>query len=397
MTAVKSPDLRSRSFTANPYPLYARLRAEAPVCSVRWFVWLRAWLVTRYDDVLVVLKDERFSNRFVSSIPFVPRPIERVTRNMLAADPPDHTRLRKLVNKAFTPRMVERLRDRIQQVCDELLDAAAANGRMDLVREYALPLPLAVIADLLGIPAQDRRQFGSWSVQFAAATSGALRDMVPGWWAMWKFRSYVRGLVALRRSAPQDDLVTALIQAEEDGDKLSEDELIAMLAIILLAGYETTTHLIASGTLALIQHPQQQALLQANPALAEPAIEELLRYTSPLQFASPRLTREDVTLAGTCIPRGALVMAGLGAANRDESHFRDPETLDITREPNRHLALGMGAHFCLGAPLARLEGQIALTTLFRRFPGLRLARAPESLRWRRGLLIRALHELPLVW
>ena len=397
MAADKFPDLKSRSFAANPHPLYARLRAEAPVCRVRWFLWLRVWLVTRYDDVLGVLTDERFSNRFVSSIPLVPPPIEAVTRNMLATDPPDHTRLRKLVCKAFTPRMVERLGDRIQRVCDELLDAAAANGRVDLVREYASPLPLAVIADLLGIPRQDRRQFGSWSKQFAAGSSGALYPMVSGVWAMWKFRRYFRGLVALRRSAPQDDLVTALIQVEEDGDGLSEDELVAMLAMLLFAGFETTVHLVASGALALIQHPRQRALLQADPALAGSAVEELLRYTSPLQFASPRVAREDVTLAGTCIPRGTLVLAGLGSANRDESHFRDPEILDLTREPNRHLALGTGAHSCLGAPLARLEGQIALTTLFRRFPELRLARAPESLRWHRGLLFRGLEDLPLVW
>jgi cytochrome P450 PksS len=357
---------------------------------------LPAWIVTRYDDVLSVLRDERFSNEIPAVTRWAPRPVRALTRNVLALDPPDHTRLRTLVAKAFTPRMVEQLRDRVQQVCDELLDAATAKRRIDLVRAYALPLPITIIADLLGIPPPDRKQFGSWSKRFTASSSGALLDVLPGWWGMWQFGRYFRELVALRRAAPRDDLVTALVQAEEAGDRLSEEELIAMLGFLLVAGYETTVNLIASGALALIQHPRQRELLQANPALAESAIEELLRFTSPLEVASPRTAREDVTLGGTCIPRGTLVLAALGSANHDETQFRDPETLDITREPNRHLAFGMGAHFCLGAPLARLEGRIALTTLFRRFPDLRLGRALESLRWRRGLLFRGLEELPVV-
>ncbi len=398
MAQIKSPDLASPGFKANPYPFYARLRAEAPVYRTRWTSFrLPAWVVSRYGDVLAVLRDERFSKDFVSSIPLVPRPIRALTRNLLNLDPPDHTRLRTLVNKAFTPRVVERLRDRIQSVCDELLDAAAANGRMELVRGFALPVPLTIIADLMGIPTQERRRFASWSKRFAAGSSGRLLDALRAWASMWLFGRYFRKLVALRRAEPQDDLVTALVQVEEAGDKLNEEELIAMLALLLVAGYETTVNLIASGALALIQHPRQRELLQANPVLARSAVEELLRYTSPLEFAPPRSAHKDVTLAGARIPRGAVVLAALGSANRDESQFHDPENLDIAREPNRHLAFGMGAHFCVGAPLARLEGQIALTTLFRRFPDLRLARAPESLRWRRSLLFRGLEELPVVW
>ena len=397
MTQIKSPDLTSPRFKADPYPFYARLRREAPVYRTRWVYRLPVWVVTRYEDVLTVLKDERFSKVYVSDIPFVPRPIRALTRNLLNVDPPDHTRLRTLVSKAFTPRVVERLRDRIQNVCDELLDAAAADGRMELVRGFALPIPLTIIADLLGIPDVERRQFASWSKKVVAGDTGRIVDALSAWVNMWRFGRYFRKLVAVRRLEPQDDLVTGLIAAEEGGDRLNEEELIAMLGLLLFAGYETTVNLIASGALALIQHPRQRDLLQTNPNLAESAVEELLRYTSPADFATPRTTREDVILGGTRIPRGAFVLPALGSANRDEAPFQDPETLDLTREPNRHLAFGMGAHFCLGAPLARLEEQIALTTLFRRFPDLRLGAPRASLRWRKGMLLRGLEELPVEW
>lgn len=393
MAQIKAPDFSSPRFKANPYPFYAHLRAQAPVYRTRLAFWLPAWLVTRYGDVLTVLKDERFSNDFSSRIPWLPRSTRPLYRILLNLDPPDHTRLRALVSKAFTPRMVERLRERIQNVCDDLLDSAPASGRMDLVRGFALPLPLTIIADLLGIPRQDRRGFNAWSKRVAAMSSGAVLDMLRAQPYLWLFFRYFRKLVALRRAEPQDDLVTALVQAEEAGDKLSEDELIAMIGLLLLAGYETTVNLVASGALALIQHPEQRDRLQRNPELGPAAIEELVRYTSPLEFASPRIAREDVTIGSVTIPRGAFVLAVLGSANHDESEFPHPEALDITRVPNRHLAFGMGAHFCLGAPLARLEGEIALTTLFRRFPDLGLAEAPESLRWRRGLAIRGLERL----
>lgn len=209
------------------------------------------------------------------------------------------------------------------------------------------------------------------------------------------FVRYLRRLFVQRRAQPQDDLITALVQAEEAGDKLSEDELVAMVILLLIAGYETTVHLIASGALALLQHPEQRERLRQNPALAEPAVEELLRFMSPLDFATPRFTREDVCIGSVTIPRGDLVLAALGSANHDESQFPAAETLDLARQPNKHLAFGMGAHFCLGAPLARLEGQIALTTLIRRFPELRLAAGSASLRWRKLLFLRALEELPV--
>jgi cytochrome P450 len=393
---IESPDLSSPRFKADPYPFYARLRAEAPVHRMRLGFWLpKAWIVTRYADVLALLKDDRFSNDFTSKLPWVPRSTRPLTRHMLTRDPPDHTRLRTLVNKASTPRVVEGMRGRIQAVCDGLLDAAAARGRVELVAELALALPLTIIADLLGVPTQDRHRFAGWSKRVAAATSGALVDLLRGQPSLFQSTRYLRRVIALRRADPADDLVSALIQAEEAGDKLDEDEIVGMIALLLLAGYETTINLIASGTLALLQHPAERARFQADAALAEPAVEELLRYTSPTDFASFRIARQDVTIAGTTIPRGAIVLAALTSTNRDERQFPEADRLDLGREPNRHLAFGIGAHFCVGAPLARMEGRIALTTLFRRFPELRLEVAPETLRWRRGLLFRGLETLPV--
>jgi cytochrome P450 PksS len=391
-----SPDLSSPAFKADPYPFYARLRRDAPVHRMRLGLWLpRAWIVTRYADVLALLKDDRFSNDFTVKLPWLPRATRPLTRHMLNRDPPDHTRLRTLVNKAFTPRVVERMRGRVQAVCDEVLDAAAARGRVDLVRDFALPVPLTIIADLLGVPMADRHRFAGWSKRVAAATSGAFLDLVRGQPSLLRSVRYLRTLVARRRREPGDDIVTALVQAEEAGDTLDEDEVIGMVALLLLAGYETTINLIASGTLALIQSPEQRARFLGDPALAEPAVEELLRFTSPADFASFRIAREDVEVAGTVIPRGAIALACLTSANRDERQFPDADRLDLGRDPNRHLAFGIGPHFCVGAPLARLEGCTALTTLFRRFPDLRLDVPPQALRWRRGLLLRGLEALPV--
>ena len=389
---VKVTDLAKPHFKANPYPFYARLRAEAPVCRTK-FLGSRTWLVTRYRDVLMLLKDDRFVKDLPSKtrwIHFVAGPI---TRHMLNTDAPDHTRLRTLVHKAFTPSLVERLRERIQSVCDELLDRLVTNGHMDLMSGYALPLPLTIIAELLGIPAEDRSRFHARSRSSLSSSTimGVLRA-VPDQRLLIR---QMRKLIARRRRDAREDLITALVQAEEAGDKLSEKELVATIFLLLIAGYETTVNLIGNGALGLIQNPEQRDLFERNPALAESAIEELLRYTSPLEVASQRFAREDLTIDSVNISQGDMVIAVLGSANHDESQFRDPEILDLTREPNKHLAFGQGAHFCIGAPLARLESQIALTTLFRRFPNLRLSREPEDLRWRKSLIVRGLEELPV--
>ncbi|MDQ3498963.1 MAG: cytochrome P450, partial [Actinomycetota bacterium] len=387
---IVAPDLASPAFKANPYPFYARLRAEAPV----WRATLRdrrtAWLVTRYEDVARVLKDDAFAKDKLNAMdpeqraktPWVPGFLEPLERNMLDLDDPDHVRLRALVSKAFTPRLIERLRGRIEALCEELLDPIQrVRGRRngtDLVAGYALPLPATVIAELLGVPAEDHAKFHRWSNRLVSVSSG--RDMLRALPAAWAFVRYLRKLVELRRADPEDDLITALIRAEEAGDKLSEDELLAMAFLLLVAGHETTVNLIASGTLALLEHPEQTEKLRRDPSLVKPAVEELLRYTSPVEMATERYAREDEEIGGTTIPRGGLVLAVLGSANRDERHFEDPDALDLARDPNRHLAFGRGGvHHCLGAPLARMEGQIALNALLRRFPGARLAIAPETL------------------
>ncbi len=405
---IVAPDLASPSFKANPYPFYARLRAEAPVWRTTLPDRRAVWLVARYEDVARVSKDDTFAKDKLNAMdpeqraktPWVPGFFKPLERNMLDLDDPDHARLRALVSKAFTPRLIERLRGRIEVLCEELLDAMAHKGErrggVDLVADYALPLPATVIAELLGVPVEDHAKFHRWSNRLVSISSK--RDMLLALPAALSFMRYLRRLVERRRTDPRDDLITALIWAEEAGDKLSKDELLAMAFLLLVAGHETTVNLIASGTLALLEHPEQMERLRRTPSLVRPAVEELLRYTSPVEMATERYPREDVEIAGTTIPRGELVLAVLGSANRDERHFEDPDVLDLARDPNRHLAFGRGGvHHCLGAPLARMEGQIAISEFLRHFSEARLAVAPESLRWRRGVFLRGLRRLPLVF
>ena len=399
---MRRVDLASPAFKANPYPFYARLRAEEPVCSVLLPDKQVVWLVTRYDDVAMVLRDERFAKdksralapEQLAKQPWVPALFRPLTRNMLDLDPPDHTRLRALVQKAFTPRVVEQVHARIQKLTEVLLDRAVERGRMDLVRDYALPIPTTIIAEMLGVPGEDRQKFHRWSRTIVQSNPSGWR-MVRAIPNAVMFLRYIRKLVNARRARPQDDLVSALVQVEEEGDQLSEDELLAMIFLLLIAGHETTVNLIGNGTLALLEHPDQMEKLRNDLELVKPAVEELLRYSGPVETATERYTREDVTIANVRIPRGELVYAVLASANRDERQFANPDAVDITREPNRHLAFGLGIHYCLGAPLARLEGQIAFATLFRRISALRLAVPQNALRWRRGLTLRGLESLPV--
>jgi cytochrome P450 len=371
------------------------------VCRVALPGKLDAWLITRYDDVFQALKDERLVKNKLTALtaeqqrkqPWIPKSFQPLTRNMLDLDAPDHTRLRALVHKAFTPRLVESMRERVQSVTAGLLNMAKRRSRMDLIRDYALPLPTTIIADMLGVPAGERRQFHRWS--------SAIVSMNFSKWSMLKaipnvrsFLGYIRKLVRLRREHPRDDLLSALVSAEETGQQLSEDELVAMVFLLLVAGHETTVNLIGNGTLALLLHSHEMGRLRDDPALIKTAVEELLRYESPLETATERYAREDLVVAGHSIPRGALVFAVLASANRDQHQFERPDTLDITRTDNRHLAFGQGVHYCLGAPLARLEGQIAINALLRQFPKLKLAVLPETLRWRRGIVLRGLEALP---
>lgn len=396
-------DLASPEFKADPYPFFARLRETAPVCRVILPGRQTAWLITRYDDVAAALKDGRFAKDPNNALtpdqaarqPWVPKMFRPLTRNMLDLDLPDHTRLRGLVQKAFTPRLVERMRERVASLTGELLDAALRRGRFDLIRDYALPIPTTIISEMLGVPAGDRHRFHRWS-EVIVATSPSGPGMAKAIPSVFFFLRYIRRLVRARRAEPRDDLVSALAKAEEAGDQLSEDELLAMIFLLLVAGHETTVNLIGNGALALMRHPGQMERLRGDPSLVKTAVEELLRYESPLATATERFAREDIPIASVVIPRGELVYAVLASANRDPRQFPEADTLDVAREPNRHLAFGLGIHYCLGAPLARLEGEIAIPALLRRAPGLRLAVPPERLGWRRGLVLRGLESLPVV-
>jgi cytochrome P450 PksS len=389
-------------FKANPFPFYARLRAEAPVYRTTLPTREPAWLVTRYDDAVAVLKDERFAKDRANALtpaqlarqPWFRTIFKSLQRHLLSADGPDHTRLRALVGKVFTPGLVERMRGRVQALTDRLLDRVQHGGRLDLIRDFALPLPTIVIAEMLGVPSADRHAFHRWSnaLRSAAQSTWHLLYAVPN---TLRFLRYLRKFIHKRRVNPQNDLVSALIQAEQAGDRLSQDELLAMVMLLLVAGHETTVNLIGGGMLALLEHPEQMERLRRDPGLIKPAVEELLRFTSPVDLATERYAREDVTIGGVTIPRGEMVYVAIASANRDDWQFTNPDALDITREPNKHLSFGLGAHFCLGAPLARLEGQLAINTPLRRLPDLRLAVAPIQLRWRRGLLLRGLEALPV--
>jgi cytochrome P450 PksS len=395
-------NLASPAFKANPFPFYARLRAQAPVCRITLPTNESAWLVTRYDDVGQVLKDERFVKEPSHALtpeqaakqPWFRRMFKALKRNMLEVDPPDHTRLRALVHKAFTPRLIEQMRPRVQRLTDELLDRVQGRTHMDLIRDYALPLPTTIIAEMLGVPVADRHHFHRWSkaVITAASSTAGLVKAIPNAWA---FMRYIRRYIRQRRANPQGDLVSALIRAEEAGDKLSENELMAMVFLLLVAGHETTVNLIGNGTLALLEHPEQLDRLRREPGLIRPALEELLRFASPAETATERYASQELTVAGVPIARGEMVIPVIASANRDERQFAHADKLDITREPNKHLSFGAGNHFCLGAALARLEGQIALSTLLRRLPNLKLVVMPGELRWRGGLILRGLEALPV--
>ena len=387
-------------FKANPYPFY--LRETELVRRVRLPDGQTAWLISRYDDVAAALKDKRFAKDRAKALtpeqlgkqPWIPRMFRPLTQNMLDLDPPDHTRLRALVQKAFTPRIVEEMRHRMQQIADALLDAALAKGRMDVIHDYALPIPTTIIAELLGVPGGDRSRFHRWSNAVVSSTSGrfGILKAIPG---VIAFLRYIRRLIRDRRATPREDLVSALVRAEEAGEQLSEDELAAMIFLLLIAGHETTVNLIGNGALALLDHPADLLALRSGSLRMKTAVEELLRFESPLETATERFTGEDVEIAGVRIPRGELVYAVLASANRDAAQFPDPDSLRLDRDPNRHLSFGFGIHYCLGAPLARLEGEIAIETLLRRAPGLALAVNRTALRWKPGLVLRGLRSLPV--
>jgi cytochrome P450 len=390
----------------DPYPLYRRLRIEAPVY---WHEPVGRWLLTRYDDVAAALRDPRLSadlatgGRQEAQLLQLPEPTRSQARAvrrsmnfwMMFRDAPDHTRLRGLVMKAFTPRMVESLRGRIQGVVDALLDAMEGSRQADIISAFAYPLPAIVIAELLGVPPEDRDLLKRWSDEIGVFFDGRMDGAERASRAIDEMADYLRGVAAVRRKEPGDDLLSALVCAEQQGDRLTEEELYATCIFLLFAGHETTTNLIGNGLIALFRHPDQLQALRDDPTLSTTAtaVEELLRYDSPAQYTA-RTVAEDVAIGGHQLRAGQGVMLIRAAANRDPEQFGDPDRLDIARRENRHLSFAHGPHYCLGAALARLEGQIAFATLLRRFPALR----PTDDRpdWNGNIGLRGVNALPVL-
>jgi cytochrome P450 len=396
MTQSELEDPFSAAAKPNPYPIYAHLRAAQPVHCVTLPSGRRRWLITCYDDAERALRDPRL----VKAIPpgDLPAEVRPLMNHMLNSDPPNHTRLRTLVHKAFSPRLIGRLRPRIQQIADELLDPVIHTGHMDVIDDYAFPLPIMVITELLGIPSTECAQFREWS---NAAISGELLsagEPLPAWRlaALADFSDYLRALFEHKRVDPGNDLVSGLVAAQVEGDSLSQDELLATVFLLIVAGHETTVNFIGNGVLSLLTHPDQLRTLIRDPHMIGSAVEELLRYNGPGETLTLRYADTDIEYNGVTIPGGDQVVIVVASVNRDETHFISADRLDITRGENRHLAFGKGIHYCLGAPLARLEGQIAIGTLFRRLPALHPAVPLDQLQWRTSMAIRGLQSFPVV-
>ncbi|MGW7088774.1 cytochrome P450 family protein [Streptomyces sp. NPDC054871] len=400
------PELFTWEFATDPYPAYAWLRENAPVRRTRLPSGVEAWLVTRYGDAKQALADQRLSKnpahhgersdaKSKTGIPGE-RSANLMT-HLLNIDPPDHTRLRRLVSKAFTPRRVAEFAPRVQELTDQLIDQFVEKGEADLIHDFAFPLPIYAICDLLGVPREDQDDFRDWAgmmIRHGGGPRGGVARSVK------KMRGYLAELIHRKRLEPGDDLISGLIRASDHGEHLTENEAAAMAFILLFAGFETTVNLIGNGTYALLTHPEQRERLQdslrnGDTGLLETGLEELLRFDGPVELATWRFATEPLTIGGEDIAAGDPVLVVLAAADRDPERFDQPDTLDLSRRDNQHLGYGHGIHYCLGAPLARLEGQAALATLLRRLPDLRLAAEPGDLRWRGGLIMRGLRTLPV--
>lgn len=402
-------DLNSGEFLANPYPIYDEMRTSDPI---HWSAQNSYWLLTRYADIVSLIHNDRLSsNRIAAHAARMPAAIKEqfrpfftaVSSWMLMVDPPDHARLRGLVNKAFTPGVVGNMQSLIQELVDDMLARAQVQGRMDVITDLANPLPAMVIAELLGVPRTEQQKFKQWSDDITKALSGidsarskeelfSLYTIAQN--SIVELSAYFKERVNELRLHPRENLLSALAQAEEQGDRLTENELFANCALLMIAGHETTTNLIGNGILALLHNPDQHEALAANPDLIVSAVEELLRYDSPVQKMA-RIALADIDVDGKQIKQGDLVCFCFGAANRDPEQFPAPRQLDIARKPNRHLAFGHGLHYCVGAALARLEGQIVFNTVLRRLPRLRLE--TENLEWHRNFTLRGLKSLPVAF
>jgi cytochrome P450 len=393
------PNLISRRFIYNKLDYYQWMLEEAPLCRGRVAI-IPCWMVSRHDDCLQVLTDKRFvRNRTTatggSRMPFpMPKSVALLAQSMIVEDDPGHRRLRSLVQKAFTPTAMHRLERRVEAITAELLDSIEGAGELDLTQNWSLPIPVRMIGEMLGVSADETPQFRD-----------GLRVLTTGFagWALFrtffldlpKTVEFIRGIVARKRANPGEDILTALIQAEEEGQGLSEDELVAMIFLLIVAGYETTVHLLSNSVLTLLEHPDALTQLQREPELIGSAVEELLRFSGPIHGTKPQYTTSDVEMQGTTIPRGSTVFPVLGAANIDPRAFDHPLQFDIRRKSNHHLAFGYGPHVCLGAALARMEARIALPALFARFPNLRLAVPREDLRLQRLPLWHRYETLPI--
>jgi cytochrome P450 len=425
-------DIGDPDFMADAYDTYADLRAKGPVSRVRFrggaeeasgddreeqrgfFGGQETFFVTHYDEVVATLLDRRFSvdprsgmspEQVEQEEAQTPEEFRLLSRSIISLDPPDHTRLRKLVQPSFTGRGIQALRGSIQQVVDDLLDEAerdaaergeaAPDRRMDLIEAFAYPFPVTVISDMLGIPREDRETIRGWTENLLRVDRGRVDEEVRA--GLREFIDYLRDLFERKRRAPTDDMISRLVHAEEDGDVLDEDEVLATVFLMFLAGHVTTVNLVGNGVVALLTHPDQLAKLKADRELAKGVVEETLRYWGPVDFIGRRIAREDVEVGGTVIPTGEQATVSLASSNRDPARFANPDVFDITRaDANRHVAFGKGIHVCLGAPLARVEGQVAFSTLFRRFPELRLAVPAEEVRWG-GSFLRGFARLPVLF
>lgn len=397
---MQTLNLASPAFKANPYPIFARLCSDDPVHLLSSDQSHGTWLITRYQEAELVLLDKRFvkSQSYASlsqeQSERPPSTADLLTMSMVDFDPPVHTRLRSLAAPFFLPRAIEQWRERIQQIVDELIDAVEPQGNMDLIDDLALPLPLTVISEMLGLPVEDRPSLHRWTRQLAEAFDhpGTLQQADE---PLQAFYQYLLALIERKRQRPTADLISALVQAEPDN--ISARELVAMIFLLITAGHDTTDNLIGNGMYALLTNPEQLSLLQREPAIIKTAIEEFLRYYSPFMLATRRWASAEVKLGGKLIRPGDQVAISLSAANRDEATFADPHLFQITRQENYHLAFGKGIHYCVGAPLARLEGQVAISTLLRRLPRLCLQIDPGELVWRPGSFIIGLTRLPVVF
>lgn len=399
---VTEAQLSSAEFKREAYEIYKELRTCHPVYPLSSGEQSQCWLITRYEDAVSLLKDPKliknieniFSKQEEVDVPFSLDNRKFLRNHMLNSDPPNHSRLRLLVQKAFTPQMVLQLESQIQHIADTLLDKVEHSHSMNLVNDYAFPLPIMVISEMLGIPHEDQNKFRVWS-QAIIETPHTSEDLQQNKQKLGEFVEYIQHLVDKKRESLDNDLISALIQAESEGIKLNVMELYSTISLLIVAGHETTVNLITNMTLALLEHPDQLQMLRQNFDLIELAIEEALRFYSPVEITTLRWAAEPFTMHGQNIQPKDRIIISLASSNRDEEFFQNADVFDITRKNNRHIAFGHGIHFCLGAPLARLEAKIAITTLLQRFPNIYLQDKREQIKWSENYLMRSLEELPL--